>query len=170
MSNWEPVREWEEPEPEPEPIANPSPWYKLGGILSADEDTFDLEEALIFLREFDDEFGRYKAKFDLIDKLEKKCKEYIRSTGEVPDVPGVTVKFGKPSKRKLPYTKQLIEMSARDDEIKGAIARLEELHSHLTPEGQEVLVEIRQTFAKRYMPLSSFYHEKDISPNIKIII
>lgn len=162
------IQGWEEEEPEP--IQNPSPWYKLGGMLSADEDSFDLEEALAFLREFNEEFGLYKSKFDLIDKLEKKCKVHIRNTGEVPDVSGVTVKFGKPSKRNFAYLKKLVECAEKDN-MGETIARLAELGPALrTKKGKALLVEITQEFAKQYMPLSNFYYEKDISPSIKIII
>lgn len=162
------IQGWEEEEPEP--IQDPSPWYRLGGMLSADEDEFDLEEALNFLLAFNDEFGLYKAKFDLIDKLEKKCKEYIRDTGEAPDVPGVTLKFGKPSKRNFAYLKMLVE-SAEKEHMGETIERLAELYPHLrSKKAKALLTEITQEFAKQYIPLSSFFYEKDISPSIRIII
>ena len=169
------IREWEEPEDDfdltgidPDHVG--SPFYILGGLLSADDDEFDLEQALTFLRDITEEFSIYLAKFEAIKKLQDKCKEYIRDTGESPDVPGVVLKFGKPSKRKFAYLKKLVE-SAEKEHMGETIARMAELYPHLrTKKAKALLADITQEFAKQYMPLSSFFYEKDINPSIKIII
>lgn len=157
-----PVREWEEPEDYSTSIKR-----SLSYFLNAGEDEFDVGEAIEFIMEMKIELAMYYARIEGLQKLEKKCKEYIRETGEVPDVEGAVIKFGKPSKRFMPYTKKLVESAAKDN-MGETIERLGELHDQLTPEGQEMLTEIRQEFAKRYTPLSSFFYEKDISPSIKI--
>lgn len=156
------IREWEEPDDHGIKITR-----NLSYFLNADEDDFDVEEAIEFIRDMKIELAIYYARIEGLQKLEKKCKEYIRATGEIPDVAGAVVKFGKPSKRFFAHTKKLVECAARDN-MGETIERLIELHAQLTPEGQEILTEIRQEFAKRYMPLSSFFYEKDISPSIKI--
>lgn len=161
MNDFQPVREWEEPE-------SYTPKRNLSYFLSADEDEFDVDEALAFLKEMKMELAMYYAMIEGLQKLEKKIKEAIRETGEIPDVEGAIVKFGKPSKRTMVYTKKLVECAAKDN-MGETIARLAELEPALrTKRGKAILTEIRQEFAKRYMPLSSFFYEKDISPSIKI--
>ena len=135
--------------------------------LSDEEFELELADALTFIKDMKIELAIYYARIEALQKLEQKCKEAIRATGEAPEVEGVVVKFGKPSKRFMPYTKKLVESAAKDN-MGETIERLGELHDQLTPEGQEMLTEIRQEFAKRYTPLSSFFYEKDISPSIKI--
>jgi hypothetical protein len=160
--DWQPTQEWSEPEEYSIRITR-----NLSYFLSADEDDFDVEEALAFLHDMKIELAIYYARIEGLQKLEKKCKEAIRATGEVPDVENVVVKFGKPRKQIYAYTKKLVECAAKEN-VGETIERLGELHDQLTPEGQEVLMEIRQEFARRYMPLSDFFYEKDVSASIKI--
>lgn len=164
MNTRKSIREWEEPEtPEPFEIKK-----GLSYFLNADEDEFDVDEALVFLKDMKIELAIYYARIEALQKLEKKIKEAIRATGEIPEVEGIIVKFGKPSTRNYAYLKKLVE-SAEKDNMGETIERLAELHSHLrTKKAQKLLLEITQEFAERYMPLSSFFYEKDISPRITI--
>lgn len=155
---------WDEPEDTEKYVSDKGINY----YLSIDIDDLDINEALAFIKDMKIELAVYYARIEALQKLEKKVKEAIRESGEIPEVEGVIVKFGKPSKRKFAYLNKLVESAAKDN-MGETIARLSELEPMIrSNKGKAVLTEIRQEFAKRYMPLSSFFYEKDISPRITI--
>lgn len=140
----------------------------VSDFLNCSLDELDLEEALTFVRDNKIELAMYYARIEALQKLEKKIKDAIRATGEVPEVEGVVVTFGKPSRRFMPYTQKLVECAEKEN-LGETIAKLGDLADHVSDlEGQDLLFEIRQDFAKGYIPLSSFFYVKEFSPAIKI--
>ena len=155
------MNEWEEPRVI-SPVKKGINYY-----LHADEDEFNVDEALAFVKEIKMELAIQYATIEAIKKLEKKCKEAIRATGEIPEVEGVIVKFGKPSTRTMVHTKKLIDMAASDP-VPPARERMEELHHHMrTKKGEKILQEIRAELS-RHIPLHKYIYQRDISPRITI--
>lgn len=158
-----PRREWVEPEePQTVTISRSISYY-----LSQDAEELDIEECLAFIKEMKMELAIYYARIEALQKLEKKVKDAIRYSGEIPEVEGVVVKFGKPSTRTYTYTKKLIECAEKDN-MEENLERLGELYDHLDDDGQVILREIRQDIASRYIPLRNFIYTKEISPRITI--
>jgi len=140
----------------------------ISDYLNCPLDKLDLEEALEFVRDMKIELAMYYARIEALQKLEAKIKEGIRESGEIPEVKGVIIKFGAPSQRYMTYTQKLVESAEREN-LGETIEKLGDLVTHIhDTEGQDLLFNIRQEFAKGYMPLSSFFYIKKISPAIRI--
>lgn len=162
MNEWKPVREWEEPEEYSLAIKK-----GINHYLSIDIEQLDVNEVLEFIRDMKMELAIYYARIEALQKLEKKAKEAIRYSGEIPDVEGVIVKFGKPFSRTMVHTKMLVE-SAKKDPVPGAREKMVGLHDHIhDTEGRALLEEIQVALSK-HIPLEKFLYDRDISPSIKI--
>ncbi len=74
-------------------------------------DDFDLEESLTDFRDQKIEAAVY---LETVSNLEKKCKAYIKATGEVAHVDGVELRFSKGYPVTRVYQKQLKQDAEHD--------------------------------------------------------
>ncbi len=77
-------------------------------------DTFDLVKALTTFRDQSIEAAVY---LETVSNLEKKCKAYIKATGEVVEVEGVELRFSKGYPVTRVYQKQLKDDARNNKEL-----------------------------------------------------